>query len=38
MTKALYEQMLQDLKEAGSDRLLAELQGQLEQWQQANGY
>ena len=38
MTEALYKQMLQDLKEAGSDRLLAELQGQLEQWQQANGY
>ena len=36
MTQEMYQQMLEDLKAAGSDRILAELQRQLTQWQNAN--
>ena len=36
MTQDMYQQMLDDLKTAGSDRILAELQRQLTQWQNAN--
>ena len=36
MTQDMYQQMLDDLKTAGSDRILTELQRQLTQWQNAN--
>ena len=36
MTKELYEQMLKELKAAGSDKILAELQRQLSEWQAQN--
>ena len=36
MTEEVYQQMLQELKDAGSDRVLAELQRQLSQWQAAH--
>ena len=32
MTEEIYEQMLQAMKEAGSDRIIAELQRQLDTW------
>lgn len=36
MTQETYQQMLQDLKEAGSDKVLAELQKQLNDWKAVN--
>lgn len=36
MTKELYDQMLAELKSAGSDRIQAELQRQLEEWRTNN--
>ena len=36
MTKELYDQMLAELKAAGSDRIQAELQRQLEEWRTNN--
>ncbi len=36
MTPELYDEMLQELKDAGSDEIMAELQQQLDEWLAAN--